>query len=74
MTAPLQTLAAGRDVVVLASDFSRTLETAEIALAALKEVDKLHYVLFVQSIPSEALSEPTGDDPMVLPVVLSPDL
>ena len=31
----------------------RHLETAEIALAALKEVDKLHYVLFVQSIPSE---------------------
>ena len=28
----------------------------------------------LQSIPSEALSEASGDDPMVLPVVLSPDL
>ena len=28
----------------------------------------------LQTIPSEALNEPTGDDPMVLPVVLSPDL
>ena len=35
VTAPLRTLAGGRDVVVLASDFSRTLETAEIAAGPL---------------------------------------
>ena len=29
------------------------LDTAEIALAAIKEVDKLQYVLYIQSIPSE---------------------
>jgi intraflagellar transport protein 80 len=31
----------------------RHLETAEIALAAIDEVDKLHFVLYIQSIPSE---------------------
>ena len=31
----------------------RHLDTAEIAFAALNEVDKLHYVLYIQSIPSE---------------------
>ena len=31
----------------------RHLDTAEIALAAIHEVDKLHYVLYIKDIPSE---------------------
>ena len=29
------------------------LDTAEIALAAMKEVDKLHYILYIKDIPLE---------------------
>jgi intraflagellar transport protein 80 len=32
---------------------SRHLDTAEIALAAINEVAKLHYILYIKDIPSE---------------------
>ena len=50
----------------------RHLDTAEIALAAISELDKLQYILYVKDIPSE--EGPVRALPWVTPVQTDPVL